>query len=113
MTFDEYQKEALRTASGLSASCADNLLLNGAMGLCGESGEFIDLLKKATFQGHELDKDHLAKELGDILWYLAVAAEGLGYKLSDVAEMNKAKLRARYPDGFDSEKSLKRKNGDV
>ena len=113
MTFNEYQKEALRTASGLSAACADNLLLNGAMGLCGESGEFIDLLKKATFQGHELDKDHLAKELGDILLYLAVAAEGIGYKLSDVAEMNKAKLRERYPDGFDSEKSLKRKKGDV
>lgn len=113
MTFNEYQKEALRTASGLNAACADNLLLNGAMGLCGESGEFIDLLKKATFQGHELDKDHLAKELGDILWYLAVAAEGIGYKLSDVAEMNKAKLRERYPDGFDSEKSLKRKKGDV
>ena len=113
MTFNEYQKESLRTASGLSAACPDNLLLNGAMGLCGESGEFIDLLKKATFQGHELDKEHLAKELGDILWYLAVAAEGIGYKLSDVAEMNKAKLRKRYPDGFDSEKSLKRKKGDV
>ena len=97
----------------MSASCSDNLLMNGAMGLCGESGEFMDLLKKNVFQGHELDKEHMAKELGDILWYLAVAAEGLGYKLSDVAEMNKAKLRARYPEGFDSEKSQKRKKGDL
>lgn len=113
MTFDEYQKEAMRTASGVSAACRDNLLMNGAMGLCGESGEFMDLLKKNVFQGHELDKEHMAKELGDILWYLAVAAEGLGYKLSDVAEMNKAKLRARYPEGFDSEKSQKRKKGDL
>ena len=78
--FDEYQKEAMRTASGVSASCSDNLLMNGAMGLCGESGEFMDLLKKNVFQGHELDKEHMAKELGDILWYLAVAAEGLDKK---------------------------------
>ena len=113
MTFDEYQLEALRTASGLSGSCADNMILNGAMGMCGESGEFMDILKKATFQGHELDKDHLAKELGDILWYVAVAARGIGYDLSTIADMNKAKLRARYPDGFDSEKSRKRKKGDI
>ena len=113
MTFNEYQKEAMRTASGVTAASEENLMLNGAMGLCGESGEIIDLLKKNMFQGHDIDKEHLAKECGDVLWYLAILAKGLGYKLNEIAEMNKAKLRKRYPTGFSAEASLHRKEGDV
>lgn len=113
MTLNEYQKTAMRTASGVTAACEDNLLLNGVMGLNGEAGECIDMVKKMLFQGHELDNEHMAKELGDCLWYLAVAAEGIGYDLDSVAQMNIDKLMKRYPDGFDSEKSKNRKKEDI
>lgn len=113
MTLNEYQREAMRTASGMCAKCSDNLLLNGAMGLNGEAGEVIDLLKKHMFQGHELDKGHIAKELGDCLWYIAIAAEGAGYTLDAIADMNVKKLRKRYPDGFEAEKSIHRPENDI
>lgn len=83
------------------------------MGLNGEAGEAIDILKKHLYQGHELDREHLAKELGDVAWYLAVTADALGYTLEDILQMNVQKLRARYPDGFDSDRSVHRKEGDV
>lgn len=113
MTLSQYQTEAMRTASGVTATSDENLILNGAMGLCGESGEIIDLLKKNMFQGHDIDNEHLAKECGDVLWYLAVLAKGLGYDLDEIAEMNVEKLRKRYPDGFEVEKSLHRAEGDI
>ena len=113
MTLNEYQQEAMRTASGITNASQDNLLLNGVMGLNGEAGEVIDILKKHIFQGHELDKKHIAKELGDCLWYIAIAAKGAGYMLDEIAEMNKAKLRSRYPDGFETEKSTHRKSEDI
>lgn len=110
MTANEYQSEALRTAG------TDNpraLLINGVMGLAGEAGECIDLVKKAEFQNHILDRHHLAKELGDVAWYLAVTAHAIGFDLERVLEMNIEKLRARYPDGFDAEHSLHRAAGDI
>lgn len=113
MTINEYQKEALRTDSGIMVLTDEGRLTNGLMGLNGESGEAIDILKKHLFQGHELDREHLAKELGDVAWYLAVTADALGYTLEEILTMNVQKLRARYPDGFDSDKSLHRKKGDV
>ena len=108
MTGNEYQKEALRTASGMNYE-HHGILINGALGLCGEAGEVADIIKKATFQGHEVDVKHIAEELGDCAWYLAITAAAIGMKLDDVLEMNKTKLRERYPDGFDSEKSIHRK----
>ena len=111
MTINEYQKECLRTESGMSKEYPR--LLNGLMGLNGEAGECIDILKKHLFQGHELDKEHLAKELGDVAWYLAVSASALGYDLEDIFRMNVEKLRARYPDGFDTELSQHRKKEDI
>lgn len=113
MTLNQYQAEAMRTASGVTNASNENLILNGAMGLCGESGEIIDLLKKNMFQGHDVDKEHLAKECGDVLWYIAVLAKGLGYSLDEIAFLNVKKLRKRYPDGFEVEKSLHRAEGDV
>lgn len=112
MTINEYQKEALRTAPIYELTPIGRLT-NGLMGLNGESGEAIDILKKHLFQGHELDREHLAKELGDVAWYLAVTADALGYSLEKILLMNVEKLRARYPDGFDSDKSLHRKEGDL
>ena len=112
MTINEYQKEALRTASGMNYE-NHGLLENAALGLCGESGEVADLVNKALFQGHKLYREHLAKELGDVAWYLAVAADAIGYSLETVLRMNVVKLRKRYPDGFEAERSLHREAGDV
>lgn len=107
MTPNEYQKEALRTASGMSKEYPR--ILNGLMGLNGEAGECIDILKKAEFQGHAFDPMKMVDELGDVLWYVAQLATGLGVTLEYVAQHNVDKLLARYPDGFDSEKSIHRK----
>ena len=85
-----------------------DVLINSVMGLCGESGEAIDIVKKHLHQGHPLDKEKLLKELGDIAWYLAEAAYALDVPLDAVLEGNIAKLKARYPEGFDTEKSLHR-----
>lgn len=115
MGINDYQRKAMRTASGMNYDMVggNGLLLNGLMGLNGEAGECIDLLKKTIFQGKPLDKEHLAKELGDVAWYLAVSAQALGYDLETVFKMNIAKLEARYPNGFEVLKSENRAEGDV
>ena len=112
MTINEYQAAALRTAQ-TDKFLARELLLNSALGLCGESGEVADLVKKHRFQGHDLDIDHVAKELGDIAWYLAVGAYAIGYDLETILQMNVDKLKARYPDGFSVDRSLHRDKNDV
>ena len=112
MTINDFQKAALRTEKG-SRTDEYPRLLNGLMGLCGEAGEALDELKKHLFQDHWLDKEHIAKELGDVAWYLAVSADALGYDLETIFQMNVDKLRARYPDGFEAERSINRKEGDV
>lgn len=107
---DAYQQEAARSLPpGVSQRDALNI---GALGLAGESGEVIELVKKHLFHGHALDRDRLKKELGDVLWYLAAVCTAEGLSLGDVADGNIEKLRARYPDGFTSEKSQNRKAGD-
>lgn len=111
MTPNDYQQAALRTAPGDLPP--ERLLLNGLMGLNGEAGEAIDILKKHLFQGHELDTVHMAKELGDVAWYLAVSADAIGYDLETVMQMNVDKLKVRYPDGFDAEHSLYRNKDDI
>ncbi len=83
-------------------------LANGALGLAGEAGEAADLIKKHLFHGHELNEAKLKSELGDILWYVATMARTMGLDLSEVAEQNVAKLKARYPEGFSSERSIHR-----
>ena len=75
MEMNEYQKLAMRTDDPQKYNSGLNRLINALMGLNGEAGEAIDLLKKALFQGHELEKDKLIEELGDNLWYLAEAAD--------------------------------------
>lgn len=102
MTLNEYQMAAQRTSAG------ENKLDNGCLGLAGESGECCDILKKHRFQGHELDVNHLIEELGDVMWYVAEAAAGLGVTLEDVAKRNVEKLELRYPSGFDAQRSIHR-----
>ena len=106
MTVNEYQKLAMTTLN--PALDKKDVLINGVMGLCGESGEAIDIVKKWLAQGHELDKNGLAKELGYIAWYLAETAYALDLSLEDVFRGNIEKLRNRYPEGFDTERSVNR-----
>lgn len=115
LKINEYQKECLRTEAGIKyatdndgQASSDLRLLNGLMGLNGEAGECIDILKKYLFQGHELDKEHLVEELGDVAWYLSITADALGYSLQEIFRMNIEKLRKRYPNGFEEERSVNR-----
>ena len=104
--FNDYQKLALRTAS--NHGDFDKTLMYTALGLNGEAGEVAELIKKAFFHGHELDRDKLEKELGDVLWYLAVMANTLDINLEDIARHNIEKLAKRYPQGFSEERSRNR-----
>ena len=106
MNANEYQRLAMTTLN--KDLNKKDVLINAVMGLCGESGEAIDIVKKHLHQGHELNKDKLIKELGDIAWYLAEAAYALDVDLSEVLEGNINKLKARYPEGFSVDKSVNR-----
>ena len=111
MEINEFQKLAMTTLN--PALSQKDVLINSVMGLCGESGEAIDIVKKWLAQGHQLDKEHLAKELGDIAWYLAEAATALDLNLEDILEANIEKLKKRYPEGFDIHRSLERNEKDI
>ena len=76
--------------------------------MCGEAGECADLLKKHRHQKHDFDREKLLEETGDVLWYVAETAAGLGATLEEVAQRNIDKLRGRYPDGFDPQRSIHR-----
>ena len=87
MTINEYQQRAM--ASLNPELKGRDVLINSVMGLCGESGEAIDIVKKWLAQGHPLDREHLAKELGDVAWYLAEAATALDLDLEDILRANR------------------------
>ena len=111
MQVNEYQKAAMATLN--LALDKKDVLINSIMGLCGESGEAIDIVKKWLMQGHELDKEHLVRELGDVAWYLAEAATALDIPLEAVFQGNLDKLRQRFPNGFDTGASVNRKENDL
>ena len=94
MQVNEYQKAAMATLN--PALDKKDVLINSVMGLCGESGEAIDIVKKWLMQGHELDKEHRVKELGNVAWYLAEAATALEVPLEAVFQGNLDKLRQRW-----------------
>ena len=77
-----------------------------------EIGE-INAIYQKVFQGHEFDEEHIKKELGDLLWFIAEYCTAMGFDLDDILEMNINKLKSRYPDGFEIQKSLHRKDGDI
>ena len=106
MHLDTYQGLAGRTINhDLSAT---QWLWNAALGLAGEAGEVCDVLKKWQYQGHEFDEDALVNEAGDLLWYIAQLATAIDVPLSEIAARNIAKLQARYPEGFDADRSINR-----
>lgn len=106
MTLNEYQALAQRTAQ--ITKTGKDKIVNGCMGLNGEAGECIDLLKKHMFQGHPLNVEKLIDECSDVLWYVAELATGIGVTLDSIARHNIDKLRKRYPDGFSAERSINR-----
>ena len=106
LTANTYQELAMATLN--PALSKKDVLINGVMGLCGEAGEAIDIVKKWLAQGHELDKEKLAKELGDVAWYLAETAWALDIPLENILKANIEKLKKRYPEGFDSARSQNR-----
>ena len=86
-------------------------LANAAMGMCGELGEVEDILKKHQFQGHELDRDHLIEELGDLVYYITLLMCLVDYNMADTMFNNMDKLMRRYPNGFSAERSIHRDEG--
>ena len=110
MEINDYQRLAMTTLN--PALDKKDVLINSVMGLCGESGEAIDIVKKWLAQGHELDRARLAKELGDVAWYLAEAATALDIPLEEILRANLDKLKARYPEGFSARNSIERAEDD-
>lgn len=105
MTLNEYQTLARRTQN--PALSPREQLEHALWGMSSEVGEVCSLHQK-THQGHPMDANALRKEIGDVLWMLAELCDVYGFTLEGVAEENIAKLRKRYPDGFDAEHSVHR-----
>lgn len=127
MTGSEYQKLAMRTNDLLASDrlfskvepvirpeCKDfGGIINACLGLSGEVGEFNDMIKKWVFHEKDLDVEHAKKEAGDIAWYLAMLCESFGWGLDEILKTNVEKLKARYPEGFDTYLANHRAEGDV
>lgn len=109
---DMYQLDVLKYAPDYQHYMPN--VLYAAIGMCGEAGEVSELIKKYAYHGHTIDTEHLARELGDVLWYVTYMAHLFGYSLGEIMAMNQEKLAKRYPDGkFDAERSQNRKEGDI
>ena len=102
ITLDSFQQSTRRTWNPESS------LPNAALGLAGETGELVDIIKKYLYHGHEYNRENVVSELSDVMYYVAVIADWFGITLSEVAEYNIEKLRQRYPDGFSEERSRER-----
>ena len=129
MNGKEYQELAMRTNDGnatkrlvdfISLDITRNGIeeytgevLNACLGLSGEVGEFNDLIKKWIFHEKELSEEHLKKECGDIMWYIAMMCHAFKWDLDEIMQVNIDKLKARYPEGFDVVKANNRESSDV
>ena len=110
MTMSDYQELAARTINHNNSPA--EMEMHALHGMCGEIGELHSLYQK-MYQGHPFDKEHAMKELGDLLWFIAEYCTACDFTLEDVAKANIEKLKARYPEGFETDKSLHRKEGDI
>lgn len=123
MTGNEYQRLAMRTDDGLATERLEGFvfddqvniggILNGCLGLSGETGELLDMVKKMVFHNKPFDEEHAKKELGDVLWYVAEIAHSFGWELDEIMLLNINKLKARYPEGFDTERANHRSAEDL
>jgi len=108
-TLNSYQRDASRTLDE-SRKLDDHTLSVGGLGLAGETGEVVDLIKKVVSHGHPLDRIKLVEEMGDVLWYLAMLCTLLGVSMEDMAFRNIDKLKRRYPNGFETHRSINRES---
>lgn len=115
----EYQEQALRTAPDVEAlkrisrnfnSERAIILLNAQLGITGELGEFADAIKRTFAYGTPLDFENAGEELGDMLWYIALAAKGLDTTIEQIMINNINKLKTRYPEKFTEKDALERKD---
>lgn len=130
MNGKDYQQLAMRTNDGraterllritledgqplVEKDCDIGGILNGCLGLSGEVGEFTDMVKKWIFHEKPLDNDHAQKEIGDVMWYIAMICFSFGWDMGEIMQKNIDKLKARYPDGFNVELSANRRVDDV
>jgi len=121
MELENYQKLAMRTNDGKCTErlmncqrrCSPQLdmggMLNACLGLSGEVGELNDMIKKWIFHGHDLSYSEVEKEIGDVMWYVAMMCESFGFNLAEIAQKNINKLIERYPEGFSEYASQHRK----
>lgn len=110
MTGNEYQRLAARTINqGLTFEEQKNHALHG---MVGEIGEIHSIYQK-MYQGHAFEHGHMMSEVGDLLWFIAEYCTAKGWSLDDIMQMNIDKLKARYPEGFEENKSLHRVRGDI
>lgn len=110
MQINEYQKLAARTINKYLTPEAQSI--HALHGMVGEIGEIHSLYQK-IYQGHSFDEEHAKKELGDLLWFIAEYCTAHDWKLEDIMQLNIDKLKARYPEGFESERSQHRAEGDI
>ena len=110
MKINEYQRLAARTMN-LDLSPKEQYM-HALHGMVGEIGEINSIYQK-IYQGHSIDLEHLEKELGDLMWFIAEFCTAHNWRLDDICEMNIQKLRDRYPDGFESDRSLHRAENDI
>lgn len=110
MTGNDYQILAARTINNELAIYEK--VNHAVFGMNSEAGEIAGLFQK-VYQGHKIELEHLKKEVGDLLWFIAELCTAYGWELEEVMQMNIDKLKARFPEGFEVDKSLNRKEGDI
>lgn len=110
MEANKYQELAARTIN--KTLNREQMEDHALKGMVAEVGELNGIYQK-EYQGHELKEEHLKKECGDILWMIAEYCTANGWELGEIMQLNIDKLKARFPDGFEVDKSLHRKEGDV
>lgn len=111
MNVNEYQILASRTINRAADSVDQEY--HALHGMVGEIGELHSIYQK-RYQGHLEDSDeHRKKELGDLLWFIAEYCTACGWTLEEVMGLNIDKLKKRYPEGFETERSLHRQEGDI
>lgn len=110
MTLTEYQEAAARTIR--MDLTLDEAVQHGLYGLSAETGEVSEIFQK-QLQGHPVNAEHIMKELGDVLWMVAEICTAKRFNMDDVAQLNIDKLKRRYPEGFDPDRSMHRGEGDI
>ena len=126
LTGDEYIKLANRTSDPdinnkifdwMRECIANDIepghLMYGCLGLSGEVGEFVDLIKKSIFHKTPFNEVHAKRELGDICWYIQEICNAFGWSLNEIFEMNLEKTNNRYPNGFNVDDANNRNGEDI